>query len=327
MAVRVLRELRRDRDVGHPDAGHHSDVVDPLRAFYYGKDAQLMTGAEFHDLVAFLSQQPGVAHSDIEDRVLRLRTLGEKKACLAKHIREHCSKMQAGSALQAPFAPPAPPTAQSDSQQSSRSVHPEYDAGGHMSQLLYPCRKPSLGQPPRSLQPLPEQQPLPSKRGQGNGEQQQRQRWQQSYSGATPVPFEARHAAVRQGESDHKSGVNERNGSLPYYAPGAAYCEDEQTKHDWPNPQDQGIRQTSRRRGGQARQLVSAGTVRSELIETQEEVIERLRTQVTALTTLLQQGVEFPLALPEAGCAEQVRVWFGNGGMASPEQGWQWSFS
>jgi len=273
MGVRALRELK---------SGQSSDIIGLLRAFQQGRDPQTMTGGELHALVSWLSRCPAAENTDIEDRLMRLRCLRDKKRVLAQHIRNHCWEEGEGGA-----ATMLPPSARLDekrdieSHQSSRSSHPEYSAGGQMSVLLYPQLRAGSGPPPRRspMHSLPEQQQqlLP------------------------PV-----------GDSCHQRA--------PRRISSGASCEglvfqDEGYRSDLADGRPLRDAETPDR-------LRTPGTVvRSELIETQEQVIDQLRTQVAALTAMLHQGVtiQLPHSQPPPS---SVRVWYGAG--ASPGRGWQW---
>ncbi|KAL1510540.1 hypothetical protein AB1Y20_006843 [Prymnesium parvum] len=163
--MRALREIRAQAagepaeeqssssfiygSVSRPPTATILDVQPLLRAFYNGRDAQLMSGGELHAIVAWLSKQQGYAHADLEDKVLRIRSLGDKKNYLAKHIREQCANLIANEQPEgmcarrpnscAPYAIPQSAGARySESRPSSRCSHPEYNAGGQMSQMMYP---------------------------------------------------------------------------------------------------------------------------------------------------------------------------------------------
>ena len=60
--MRALRDLRRDREAG-------SDMVSVMRTYLQGEDPMLMSGGEYHSLVAWLSNIAG--SEDIENKLLR----------------------------------------------------------------------------------------------------------------------------------------------------------------------------------------------------------------------------------------------------------------
>lgn len=288
--MRALRELRAPAIGGGPPAA----VVSLLRAFYYGKDAQSMTGSEYHAIVAALSQRDP-AHADLEDKLLLVRTLGDKKVRLVRHIRDHCGGLLDGAELNGgPSALPAPQTADArctDSRQSMRSSHPEYAAGGLMSALLYPSDSSPTSAPRRLVQALPE-----GSRCCGDVEHFSRGHpcGEPSHHGPSP-PF---------GEHGEQPGRLQRD-------------------RRWQLHQHAGV-------GAGGRVPPSFGQPRpATTAEAPEQLVEQLQTQVAALTALLHQGVEVPLpqALAEsrADAPASVRVWYGSGAGASG-RGWQWAF-
>ena len=67
-----------------------------------------------------------------------------------------------------------------------------------------------------------------------------------------------------------------------------------------------------------AQPALGLGTTRGDLVEAQEEIISSLKTQLAAMTSLIQQGVTVPLDEASRGDGA-VRVWFESGE-------WQTSF-
>ena len=67
-----------------------ADMSACLQSFHQGREHLKMSGAEYHGLVAWLKAN---GHGDIEDMLLKVRLLGDKKYQLAKYIREKCADL------------------------------------------------------------------------------------------------------------------------------------------------------------------------------------------------------------------------------------------
>ena len=77
------------------------DMSACLSQFAAGRDHLKMSGSEYYNLLAWLKAH---GHGEIEDVLLKVRTLGDKKYHLAKYIRDKCSSL---------VQPTAPPVMQS----------------------------------------------------------------------------------------------------------------------------------------------------------------------------------------------------------------------
>ena len=59
-------------------------------AFVEGRDHLKMTGSEYHSLIAWLKSK---GHTDIEDMLMKVRLLGDKKFHLVKYMRDKCAEL------------------------------------------------------------------------------------------------------------------------------------------------------------------------------------------------------------------------------------------
>lgn len=64
------------------------DVTDTMNEFAAGKDHLQMNGREYHGIVAWLKAH---GHSDVEDNLMRVKLLGDKKYHLVKYVKEFLS--------------------------------------------------------------------------------------------------------------------------------------------------------------------------------------------------------------------------------------------
>lgn len=94
-----------------------ADMSVIFASFCSGRDHLKMTGAEYHSLIAWLKSK---GHSDLEDQLMKVRLLGDKKFQLTKYMREKCSDLLPATAggpitqehYETPgLPPPAAPTA------------------------------------------------------------------------------------------------------------------------------------------------------------------------------------------------------------------------
>ncbi|KAL1525978.1 hypothetical protein AB1Y20_020804 [Prymnesium parvum] len=79
------------------------DMSPVVNAFAAGKDHLQMTGGEYHGLIAWLKS---AGHSDVEELLLRVKLLGDKKYQLCKYLKEHFAN-GVRPAAPAPAPPPA----------------------------------------------------------------------------------------------------------------------------------------------------------------------------------------------------------------------------
>ena len=114
------------------------EAVPLVQAFIGGKDAMKMTGAEYHGLIGWLKKH---GEDGIEDQLMRVRLLGDKKVQLVGYVQKHGARISASVAEAPapapvadvpmaaepepamPMAPPvAPPVAQPMVQQVAQQV-------------------------------------------------------------------------------------------------------------------------------------------------------------------------------------------------------------
>lgn len=87
--------------------GAPADMSVTFASYCSGRDHLKMSGAEYHSLVAWLKAR---GHPDLEDMLMKVRLLGEKKYHLVKYMKEKCADLLAGvgapTAMAAMAAPP-----------------------------------------------------------------------------------------------------------------------------------------------------------------------------------------------------------------------------
>lgn len=69
-----------------------------VQQYAEGKDHLKMSGSEYYSLVAWLKAR---GHGDLEDHLLKVRTLGDKKFHLVRHIRDKCASVAPAAAMPA----------------------------------------------------------------------------------------------------------------------------------------------------------------------------------------------------------------------------------
>ena len=67
-----------------------ADMSVVMAAFMSGRDHLKMSGAEYHSLLTWLKSK---GHENIEDTLLKVRSLGDKKFHLVKYMREKCATL------------------------------------------------------------------------------------------------------------------------------------------------------------------------------------------------------------------------------------------
>lgn len=74
------------------------DMSATVAEFVRGKEHMKMSGAEYYNLVAWLKTR---GHNELEDKLMRVKLLGDKKFQLVKHMKETCAEMSAPAAGEA----------------------------------------------------------------------------------------------------------------------------------------------------------------------------------------------------------------------------------
>jgi hypothetical protein len=74
-----------------------------FQSYVSGRDHLKMSGAEYHSLIAWLRAH---GHHELEDSLMKVRLLGDKKFHLVKYMKEKCTEL-----LHPAVAPPQPPPA------------------------------------------------------------------------------------------------------------------------------------------------------------------------------------------------------------------------
>ena len=149
-----------------------ADMSASLATFLSGKDHLQMSGAEYHSLLAWLKTK---GHPELEDKLMRVKLLGDKKYQLVKHIREHCAHLAPGAA-----------------QVGAQVMQLQHDQAGlappQMQMQSFPAAQTPVQQqvqvPMQQMQQMQMQQMQP---------QQQQQQWQQPQQ--TPLQTPVRQPA------------------------------------------------------------------------------------------------------------------------------------
>ena len=72
-----------------------ADMSVIFASFCAGRDHVKMSGADYHSLVAWLKSK---GHGDLEDMLIKVRLLGDKKFQLVKYMKEKCAELLPGGA-------------------------------------------------------------------------------------------------------------------------------------------------------------------------------------------------------------------------------------
>ena len=133
-----------------------ADMSVVFSSFVAGRDHAKMSGGEYHSLVAWLKSK---GHGDVEDMLMKVRLLGDKKFQLAKYMKEKCADLQisgaAGAAVtQEHYAMPPLPPPVAEMPPPQQAPPPQYHAPPPQQQPAYAYQP-----PPAAHYPPPAQQP------------------------------------------------------------------------------------------------------------------------------------------------------------------------